>query len=420
MSFDISWVRSQFPSLQRKIGTRSAIFFDGPGGTQVPDRVIVGISNYLRHNNANNGGQFATSEATDAVIEQAHQCAANLLGAQPDEIVFGANMTSLTFALSRVLAKEITAGEQVIVTRLDHDANVAPWMSLSESGAEIRFVDINVADCTLDLDDLKKALTERKTRLVAVCYASNSVGTINDVKQVVELAHAAGALCFVDAVAYAPHGPIDVVDLDCDFLACSAYKFFGPHLGILYGKRKHLENLAPYKVRPATNELPYRWETGTQNHEGLAGLIAAIDYLSELGERTGERKDACQRAKLLAAMKSIRAYETELVRKLLERLSEIPDVSLYGITDMQKLQWRVPTVSVRLRGMHPEDVSKKLGEQAIFTWHGNYYAINLSERLGVESDGGMVRIGLVHYNTLDEIETCANALKQLASSAVRV
>lgn len=416
MSFDLEWVRSQFPSLSKtgRDGKR-AVFFDGPGGTQVPRQVIESITTYLSDTNANSGGAFQTSRETDRLIQRAHEAIGSFLGADADEIVFGANMTTLTFALSRAIARDLIPGDEIIVTRLDHDANVAPWVALSEKGVVVRFLDINPIDCTLNMEEFKQMLNHR-TRLVAVGYASNAVGTINDVQTIVRLAHGLGALCFVDAVHYAPHGPIDVRQLDCDFLACSVYKFFGPHLGVLFAKRTLLEKLLPYKVRPATNQLPYRWETGTQNHEGMAGTVAAIEYLSALGEKCGATTDMSERAKLLTAMNAIRMQEKLLSEKLLTMLAAVPGITIYGITSKVRFDWRTPTVALRLQGISPQRLSERLGEQGIYTWDGNYYAIGLTERLGIENDGGMVRIGLVHYNTAEEIEALSAVLSTIRSS----
>jgi cysteine desulfurase family protein (TIGR01976 family) len=411
-TFDIDWVRSQFPALAMQANGYPAAFFDGPGGTQVPQRVIDAIAAYLASSNANTHGAFATSQRSDQVLAAAHAAMADLLGCDPQEIVFGPNMTSLTFALSRAVGRELAPGDEIVVTRLDHDANVSPWTVLEERGCVIRWVDINPADCTLDRDDLRRQLTPR-TRVVAVGYASNSVGTINDVQEVVRLAHAAGAIAYIDAVHYAPHGPIDVRSLDCDFLVCSPYKFFGPHSGALYGKREHLTRLRPYKVRPAANITPDRWETGTQNHEGLAGVTAAVDYLAELGQRhTPDSKG--RRAAVLAAYGAIHAYEQSLLERLVPGLLGIPELTFYGITDPARFSHRVPTVAVRIAGRSPRELAKYLGERGIFAWDGNYYALNLSERLGVEPTGGMLRIGLVHYNTADEIDRLLAALRELA------
>src|SRR3954465_4999815 len=283
---DPNWVRSQFPSLSQVVNGHPAAFLDGPGGTQVPQRVIDAISDYLKMHNANTGGAYTTSRATDQVISGARSAMADFLGCDGDEIVFGPNMTTLTFAISRAVGRELKAGDEILLTHLDHDANVSPWRALEERGVKVQFADINEADCTLDLDDLARKITPR-IKLVAVGYASNAVGTINDVKTIIRLAHHAGAMAYIDAVHYAPHGPIDVRELDCDFLACSTYKFFGPHMGVLYGKREHLARFTPYKVRANTDAVPQRWEWGTLNHECIAGITACVDYLAELGHRTG-------------------------------------------------------------------------------------------------------------------------------------
>jgi cysteine desulfurase family protein (TIGR01976 family) len=410
-SLDLSWVRAQFPALSQTVDGRPAVFFDGPGGTQVPQRVIDAIADYLVHSNSNTHGAFATSQRSDTTIAAAHAAMADLLGCDPDEVVFGPNMTTLTFMLSRSIGREIQPGDEIVLTRLDHDANFAPWKALEERGAVIKVVDIDVEDCTLDMDDLARQITPR-TKIVAVGYASNAVGTINDVADVVRMAHAVGALVFVDAVHYAPHGPIDVRALDCDFLACSPYKFFGPHSGTLYGKREHLARLRPYKVRPAADETPDRWETGTKNHEGLAGVAAAVEYLAELGQKTGATGN--RRAVLLSAMNTIQAYERELIEKLIAGLLEIPGLTFYGISDPARFEQRTPTVAVRVAGHTPRELAEFLGARGIFTWDGNYYALNLSERLGVEESGGMLRIGLVHYNTAEEVERLLAALREVA------
>jgi cysteine desulfurase family protein (TIGR01976 family) len=414
-TFDIPWVRPQFPALGIKVNGYPAAFFDGPGGTQVPQRVIDAMSAYLASSNANTHGAFATSQQTDQVLSAAHAAMADLVGCDPEEMVFGPNMTTLTFALSRALSRELGQGDEIVVTRLDHDGNVSPWTALEERGCVLRFADLNPADCTLDMDDLRRKVTPR-TRLVAVGYASNAVGTLNAVREVVRWAHAAGAMAYIDAVHYAPHGPIDVRSLDCDFLVCSPYKFFGPHSGALYGKREHLMRLRPYKVRPAADTLPDRWETGTQNHEGLAGVTAAVDYLAELGRRHTPEAQG-RRAALLAAYDAIGAYERSLLEQLVPALLEIPGLTFYGITDPARFAQRVPTVAVRIVGRSPRELAAYLGERGIFTWDGNYYALNLTERLGVEPSGGMLRIGLVHYNTAEEVNRLLGALRELAPRA---
>ena len=408
---DIDWVRSQFPALALQVNGRPAVYFDGPGGTQVPQRVIDAMRDYLIRSNANMHGAFATSRRSDEVIEEAHKAMADLLGCEADEVVFGPNMTTLTFSLSRALGRELVPGDEIVVTRLDHDGNVAPWCALEERGCRVRFVDIDPSDCTLDMADLKRQITAR-TRLVAFGYASNAVGSINNVEEIVRLAHAVGALAYVDAVHYAPHGPIDVRRLDCDFLVCSPYKFFGPHSGALYGTREHLTRLRPYKVRPAPEENPYRWETGTQNHEGEAGVAAAIDYLAELGRRALPAAPS-RRAALLAAYDVIRPYEQGLTERLMGGLLAIPGLTLYGIKEPARFAQRVPTAAIRIGGHAPRALASYLGERGIFTWDGNYYALNLSERLGIEPSGGMLRIGLAHYNTAEEVDRLLAALREL-------
>jgi cysteine desulfurase family protein (TIGR01976 family) len=407
--FDISWVRSQFPSLAHQVNGQPAVFFDGPGGTQTPRQVIDAIRYYLLHSNANTHGAFATARRTEQMLAETHAAAADLLGCEACEVVFGPNMTTLTFALSRAIGRELAPGDEIVVTQLDHDANVAPWKSLQERGVVVRTADIQIPDCTLDLTHLRAQINAR-TRLVAVGCASNAVGTINDVATIGRLAHDAGAMLFVDAVHYAPHGPIDVRALDCDFLACSAYKFFGPHVGMLYGKAEHLTRLQPYKVRPASDQIPDRWETGTQNHEGLAGLIAAIGYLADLGRRHAPEAVLDRRDAVLAAMRAIQAYERELCGRLMAGLAAIPGLTIYGIRDLARFEERVPTVSIRAGRSHPRQLAEFLAERGIFVWDGNYYAINVTERLGVESTGGMVRIGLAHYNTAAEIDRLLEAL----------
>jgi cysteine desulfurase family protein (TIGR01976 family) len=409
---DSGWVRAQFPALRIEVGGRPAIFLDGPGGTQVPQRVIDAMADYLAGRNANAGGAFLTSRRTDETIAAARRAMADLLGCDPGEIVFGPNMTTLTFALARALGREIAPGDEIVVTRLDHDANVAPWRALAEAGAVVREADVREEDCTLDGDDLARQIGPR-TRLVAVTHASNAVGSVVDVASVARAAHAAGALVFVDAVHYAPHGPIDVRALDCDFLACSPYKFFGPHLGVLYGKREHLERLRPDKVRPAHDQAPDRWETGTASHEALAGLEAAIDYLADLGRRSAGGRAGGRRAALAAAMDAIRRHERDLMERLIPGLLDVPGLRLYGIREPRRFGERVPTAAIRIEGRRPRALAAALGERGIFVWDGNYYALSLSERLGLEALGGTVRLGLVHYNTPAEVDRTLAALRDL-------
>ena len=410
-ALDIAQVRSQFPSLTQTVDGQPAVFLDGPGGTQVPQRVIDAISEYLKSSNANTHGAYATSHRTDAVVADARSAMADFFGCDPDEVVFGPNMTTLTFAISRSIGRELGPGDEILLTHLDHDANVSPWRALEERGVTIRFAEINGDDCTLNMADLEQKISTR-TRVVAVGYASNAVGTINDVKEIVRLAHKKGALAYIDAVHYAPHGPIDVRALDCDFLACSSYKFFGPHMGILYGKREHLQRLPPYKVRANTNAIPNRWEWGTLNHECIAGITACVDYLADLGRQV-EPSASTRRAALLAAYAAIQQHEQGLAGTLISGLLAIPGLRFYGIRDLGKLDRRCPTVAVRIAAHTPLELATKLGERGFFTWDGNYYALNLTERLDVEKDGGFLRIGLAHYNTAEEVQRFLSALREI-------
>ncbi len=413
MSLDLSPCRAHFPAL-----ARDAIYFDNPGGTQVPQLTIDRMVDYLIETNANHEGAFPTSQASDRMIDESRQALADFLNADlPQEIVFGPNMTSLAFKLSRSLAGELTAQDEIIVTRLDHDANIAPWTIIAaERGCKVHWLDFDVEDCTLRLDQYEGLLNER-TKFVAVGYASNAVGTINPVRHMVKLAHEAGAMCFVDAVQYAPHGLIDVQDLDCDFLAVSAYKFFGPHIGVLYSKQDHLERLQAYKVRPASSEPPGKFETGTQNHEGIAGALGALEYLTALGEaHKGEVDGPTHRNPRFAhAMRAIKSYESQLTRTLIETLSAIPGVRIWGIT--HDFDRRVPTVSFTLEGRYPRDIAAALGKRGIYVWDGNYYALAVTERLGLEEHGGMLRVGLVHYNTTAEIAKLGNALEDIKAGS---
>ncbi len=413
--FDVQKLRQQFPALQRTIDGRAPIFLDGPGGTQVPERVIDAMVRYLSTCNANHGGVFTTSRESDAILHAAHEAVADLLNApSADEIVFGPNMTTLTLHLSRAIGRTLRPGDEVVVTRLDHDANVTPWvLAARDAGATARFVDIHPEDCTLDLDDLRRQLGPR-TVLVALACASNAVGTINDVRTVARWAHQVGARVFLDAVHYAPHGPIDVRAWSCDFLACSAYKFFGPHVGVLWGDRALLEELPAYKLRPVPETLPDRWMTGTQNHEGLAGVVAAVDYLADLGAGTLP-SEASRRQRVRAGLAAIQKYEADLGRKLLAALAERPAWKVWGVTDPDRLEWRVPTVSVTRADRRAEAIARHLAGREIYVWNGNMYALGLTERLGLEDRGGLLRLGLVHYNTPEEIDRLIEALDELHS-----
>lgn len=386
VALDVAAVRARFSALDRPLA-----FFDGPGGTQVPDSVIDAMAAYLRDSNANLGGTFTTSRSSDLVVERAHMAAAALLGCSPDEVAFGQNMTTLNFSLTRAFGRELRAGDEVVVTRLDHDANVSPWLGLAEDlGLVVRKVDLCEDDCTLDLVDLERQLSDR-TRVVAFPWASNAVGTVMDVARIAELAHAAGALAWVDAVHYAPHGPIDVRSVGADVLFCSPYKFFGPHLGLVYGQGDLLRRLRPYKVRPAPDEpVGGRFETGTLSHEALAGFSAAVEYVRSVG------------------WEAIRAHERGLGERFLAGLPE--QYRLYGPPTMAD---RVPTFMVTHANRSPEDVATELAERDLAVWWGNYYALEVLERLGLEERGGAVRIGCVHYNTPGEVDRLLDAMASL-------
>ena len=412
-SWDVAWVRGQFPSLAQKVNGYPAAFLDGPGGTQVPQHVIEAIPNYWKQSNANTGGAYATSRRTDAMIAEARGAMADFLGCDADEIVFGPNMTSLTFVISRAIGRELGPGDELVVTRLDHDANVSPWRALGERGATVRFADINPADCTLDLLDMRRQITGH-TRLVAAGHASNAVGTINNVEEIVRLAHSAGAMAYIDAVHYAPHAPVDAHRLGCDFLVCSTYKFFGPHMGVLYGKREHLKRLSPYKVRANTDAIPNRWEWGTLNHEGIAAIIACVEYWEELGRHANPGVTS-RRAAILAAYRVIQEYEHKLMERMMRGLTQIPGLKIYGIADPKRFSQRTPTIALRVERHSPLELATKLGERGLFTWDGNYYALNLTERLGVECSGGFLRIGLVHYNTFAEVDRLIEAMREIVS-----
>jgi cysteine desulfurase family protein (TIGR01976 family) len=414
--FDVQAVRRRFPALSEVHGERPLAFFDGPGGTQVPDTVIDAVAGYYRTSNANSGGPFATSERSDAVAAEAHAAMADFLGAAgPDEITFGANMTTLTFHISRSIGATLSPGDEIVVTTLDHQANVDPWLAMAtDRGLTVRTVDIRPDDVTLDLGSLDEVLGPR-TKLVAFGWASNAVGTINPVADIIFRAHSAGAMAYVDAVHFAPHGAMDVHTIDADFLVCSPYKFFGPHAGVLYGKRDVLEALPPYKVRPAH----HRFETGTPNLEGMAGVLAAVEYLEWLGRTQGVAEEGTNRRLALhAAMSAIRAYEMELYGRLVDGIEAIPNVRIHGITDRAHFDRRVPTLALTIAGVGPRAAAEALGRDGIATWDGDFYATGLVERLGLAESGGLLRIGLVHYNTDDEVDRLLESLERIASGAV--
>ncbi len=414
---DIQQIRNRFPGLKRP-----AIFFDNPAGTQVAQSAIERMNEYLLKMNANHGGAFATSRESDALIDTARQAAADFVhAARPEEIVFGPNMTTLTLQLSRSLARWLDPGDTLVVTRLDHDANISPWrLVAAERGLNVEWVDFDVETGTLRLETLEAAL-EKKPKLVAVGYASNALGTINPVKDISGLAHAAGAMVFVDAVQYAPHGPIDVQDLGVEFLACSAYKFYGPHVGILYGKYDLLDELFAYKVRPASDLPPGKFETGTPNFEGIAGVLGALEHLEWVGKAFGasyyENFAGQYQGRALTlkqGMAALRAHEFDLSRSLLETLQAVPGLRIYGLDDTCRVEERVPTVAVNVAGLTPLQVAQALDRRGIYVWDGNYYALEVTTRLGVEESGGMVRIGAAQYNTLDEVARLGEALWEIS------
>ncbi|HXI80423.1 MAG TPA: cysteine desulfurase-like protein [Verrucomicrobiae bacterium] len=415
VAFDVEALRRRFPALAIEDRGRPVALFDGPGGTQVPETVIAAIGDYYRTSNANHGGPFLTSRRSDQIAHEAHQAMADMLGAaDPSEIKFGANMTTLTLHVSRSIGATMRPGDEIVVTALDHEGNVGPWKAIAaDRGLIVRTVDIHAADVTLDLASLDAVLNER-TKLVAVGWASNAVGTINPVAEIVRRAHAAGAWTYLDAVHAAPHLPLDVRAVGTDFLACSTYKFFGPHAGVLYGRREVLDALPAYKLRPAEDHF----ETGTGNFEGLAGVTAAVDYLADVGTTAGGAgSEASRRERVLAGMRAIRAYELELYRHLADGLEAIPGLRLYGITDRARFDERTPTAALTLAGIAPRAVAEALADEGIAVWDGDFYATGLIERLGLAETGGVVRIGLTHYNTAAEVDRLVEALARVATAA---
>ena len=407
---DLAEVRSRFPALTREIDGRPAVFVDAPGGSQVPDTVIDAIGGYLRTSNANAHGAFATSQETDDVIAEAHRASADLLNADADEVVLGPNATTLLFAISRSVARTLGPGDEVVVTRLDHDANVRPWVLAAEdAGAIVRWVDIREEDATLDLASFETALSER-TKVVAFTLASNAVGTITPAAELTRLVHErTPAIVACDGVHLAQHRRIDVRAIGADLVACSPYKIFGPHLGILFGRREVLSSLRPYKVRPADDALPFAFETGTQNHEGLAGWVAAVEYVAGLGQGAGRRAavaDAFERA--------IVPWEAGLSERFLDGLRAIASVRLYGIDDTARIAERTPTFAIRVGDQHPAETAKTLAERGVFVWDGNYYALEIMERLSLEGSGGAVRVGFCHYNSPDDVDRVLEELAALA------
>lgn len=403
-------VRPHFPALSREVNGAPVAYFDGPAGSQVPQPVIDAVSDYLAFRNANTEGVFLTSVETDEVIDNARRRMADFLGAaSPREIVFGQNMTTLTFALSRALRQGWKAGDELVVTDLDHQANIAPWVRAAEEvGMTVRVVPFDTESCTLDMEALAAAIGPR-TRLVAIGYASNALGTINDVRRVAELARAAGALSFVDAVHFAPHGVTDVQRIGCDFLACSAYKFFGPHVGILWGREELLEEPRPFKVPPAPERGPERWETGTLSHEGIAGTAAAVEWIASLAPP--EAGDGW-RARMVAGMRSIEESEAPIFGKLLEGIRSVPGARLFAAPAGHP---RTPTLAFTLENASPLEIAQALAAEGVFVWNGDFYASTVIDRLGLRDTGGVVRVGLAPYNTAEEVDRLIEGVRRIAN-----
>ncbi|MDP1796897.1 MAG: cysteine desulfurase-like protein [Planctomycetaceae bacterium] len=411
-AFPVDWIRTQFPALSRQEHGRPVAYFDGPAGSQVPQSVANAVSRYLLTTNSNRGGVFTVAQESDAIVDTAHQAAANLFGTNdPACTVFGANMTTLTLAVSRALARTWNTGDEVLVTRLDHDANVTPWiLAARDAGAIVKHVDVHLEDGTLDQTSFRNALSSR-TKLVAIGYASNVTGTINPIAPMIAAAKAAGALTFIDAVHYAPHGLIDVTALGCDFLACSAYKFFGPHVGLLYGRRDLLEEITPYKLRVSSNQLPGKWMTGTQAHESLAGVSAAIRYLADMGRRCASTD--CERTALQSAFAAIRAYEQTLSERMLAGLRSLGGYRVWGLTDAARIAERVPTFSLTHARCTPKELAERLAAEGLYAWCGNHYGLPFTEAAGLEPHGTL-RIGLLHYNTVEEVDRVLEALERIS------
>lgn len=424
MSFDLDSIRAQFPALSIRDNDVPRIYFDNPAGTQVPRAVVDRMSQCLVESNANVHGYFRTSQKVDALIADAHAAMADLLNASSsDEIVFGQNMTTITLHMSRSIGRLLEAGDEIILSRMDHDANVAPWLLLAEDlGLEVKWLPFNTETFEFELDRLDDLITKR-TRLICIGAASNLTGTIHNVKEICARARNAGALTYIDAVQAVPHVSTDVQDLGCDFLVCSAYKFFGPHQGILWGRKELLEQLHPYKVRPAPESSPGKFETGTQSHEGMAGTAAAVDYFAWIGETmAGEfhqqnSRFTGRRQYVHAAMDYLFEYETGIARQLIAGLQQLPGVRVQGITATDAMQRRVPTVSFTVPGVAPDVIAEALAARNIFVWSGHVYAVEASRALGIYDSGSAVRVGPVHYNSAAEIEQLLAALDQILPSA---
>ncbi len=416
MAIDVARIRAQFPSLELTDAGQPRIYLDNPAGTQVPQSVADSMADCLLHKSANIGGYFRTSELAGEVAREARAAMADFVNApSPDEIIFGQNMTAITFHLSRSLGRLFEPGDEIILSQMDHDANVEPWRLMARDfDLQVRWLPFDTESFELDLTQLDELLTGR-TRLVCVGGASNLTGTINDVTTICARAKSAGALTYIDAVQSAPHIVTDVQQFGCDFLVCSAYKFFGPHQGILWGRRDVLERLEPYKVRPAPAELPWCFEPGTQSHEGMAGTGAAVDYFADVGAALlpAGTTGSSRRQRLTAALEALFAYEKTLADRLVAGLQSIPGVSVKGISDPDAMDRRVPTVAFTHERFDPDAIARALAERNIFVWSGHNYALEVARALGILQSGGAVRIGAVHYNTLDEVDTVLNALEDI-------
>jgi len=420
MNYDVQYVRKQFPALDLMVDGNKAAFFDGPGGTQVPQRVIDAMVDYLVRCNANAGGSFLTSRNSDSVLSNARLALADFLGCDAEEVAFGQNMTTLNYQLAFALGREAGSRNEILITEIDHEANRGPWLALAERGFVIKEVRFDPESCLLDLDDFRSKLSE-KTYVAAFSYASNGIGTVSDVHQMVNLAHQVGALTVVDAVHYALHGAVDVRALDTDFLICSAYKFFGPHIGIFYGKKDCFESLSTYRLRVQSDQVPYLIETGTLNHEGIAGAGEAVEFIADLGEKFGDPGDlgaageGCsdRRRRIVAGMKAMEDYEQPLAQKLIEALGQIDRVTVYGPPAGSP---RTSTVSFTIEGVNSEKVATELGDKGLFVWDGHFYAVRLVEIFGLINSGGLVRVGLSPYNTEEEIGRLVREVQRIAKS----
>ena len=405
LTFDVRSVREQFPALSRKYKGRGVVYFDGPGGSQVAKQAIDAMSGYMERGGANLHGVFPTSMETEEILSETRLAAADFLGAEQDEIAFGANMTTLTFAISRALAREWDEGSEIVVTELDHRANVDPWLiAASERGAKVRWVRVDPETLTLDQDDLEQNINER-TKLVAIGLASNAVGTVSDVADVAKKAHSVGAIVAVDAVHAAPHIPIDRDTIGADVITCSAYKFFGPHVGVTAISRDLFEGMDVYRLDPAPDHIPDKLETGTQNHEGIAGVKGALDFISTIGE------GASQRQRLASGMRIIEEHETALAETFRAALRDIPNVKLYAAPDGVR---KTPTIAFRVEGHAPEVVCARMLEYGYFIAAGHFYASTLSQKLVISDSGGFVRAGLAPYNTEEEVGRFIEALEGFA------